>query len=167
MNRILVVGTNGAGKSTFARKLGEVLKIEVVHLDKLFHQDGWQGMSKDKWLKIVTEIIAKDWWIIDGTYPSTLAIRAKRADTVICFDYPKHIAIYRIVKRYLDYRNKSGKHDRPEGLREKFPFQLILRMLKFDSSRLKERLPKNVTLITVKSDHEVNKILQEFTSKHD
>ncbi|MEO5566870.1 MAG: AAA family ATPase, partial [Gemmatimonadaceae bacterium] len=36
MNRILIIGSGGAGKSTFARELGALLDIRVVHLDQLY-----------------------------------------------------------------------------------------------------------------------------------
>lgn len=39
MKRILVIGPGGAGKSTFAKRLGEILELKVIHLDSLF----WNG----------------------------------------------------------------------------------------------------------------------------
>jgi adenylate kinase family enzyme len=36
MKRILIIGSGGAGKSTLARHLGEILNIEIFHLDKLY-----------------------------------------------------------------------------------------------------------------------------------
>lgn len=38
--RILVIGSPGSGKSTFSRKLAEVTKIPLVHLDKEFWNYG-------------------------------------------------------------------------------------------------------------------------------
>ena len=43
MKRILVIGSGGAGKSTFAKRLGEILELKVIHLDSLF----WSGMGRD------------------------------------------------------------------------------------------------------------------------
>jgi len=40
MDRIMIIGCGGAGKSTLARKLGEKLSIPVVHLDKLWWKPG-------------------------------------------------------------------------------------------------------------------------------
>src|SRR4029077_16885614 len=42
MNRIMVVGNAGAGKSTFARRLGGKLALPVIHLDSHFWRPGWQ-----------------------------------------------------------------------------------------------------------------------------
>lgn len=38
MKKIVLIGSGGSGKSTLARQLGEKLKINVYHLDKLFWQ---------------------------------------------------------------------------------------------------------------------------------
>ena len=40
MKRILVIGSGGAGKSTVARKLGQLLDIEVNHLDRFYWRSG-------------------------------------------------------------------------------------------------------------------------------
>ena len=42
MQRVAIIGTGGAGKSTLARRMGERLGIEVIHLDHLFWQPGWE-----------------------------------------------------------------------------------------------------------------------------
>ncbi|MFP5225212.1 MAG: hypothetical protein ACLGH3_06640, partial [Actinomycetota bacterium] len=41
VNRVLVLGGTGAGKSTFARRLGVATGLPVVHLDLLWWRPGW------------------------------------------------------------------------------------------------------------------------------
>lgn len=41
MKRISIIGSSGAGKSTFARRLGEITGLEVIHLDKIYWQPNW------------------------------------------------------------------------------------------------------------------------------
>ncbi|MDP2124712.1 MAG: topology modulation protein, partial [Parvibaculum sp.] len=48
MQRILVIGCSGGGKSTLARALGEKLALPVVHLDVLFWKPGWVESSYDE-----------------------------------------------------------------------------------------------------------------------
>ncbi|HXH69877.1 MAG TPA: hypothetical protein VNI60_05960 [Pyrinomonadaceae bacterium] len=36
MKKVLVIGSCGAGKSTFARRLGKATGLKIVHLDQLY-----------------------------------------------------------------------------------------------------------------------------------
>jgi adenylate kinase family enzyme len=40
MRRVQVIGGSAAGKSTVAKRLGEILQIEVTHLDQILWRDG-------------------------------------------------------------------------------------------------------------------------------
>jgi len=57
MKKILVIGSGGAGKSTFAKRLGELLSIEVIHLDALYWQPGWIEPAKQEWSATVETIL--------------------------------------------------------------------------------------------------------------
>ena len=46
MKKVLVIGSGGAGKSTFSRSLGELTGIEVIHLDKLYWHPDWNEPQK-------------------------------------------------------------------------------------------------------------------------
>ena len=101
MKRILVIGSPGAGKSTFAARLGNILDLPVIHLDKEFWQPGWVETPRDIWRERVRKLVEPGTWIIDGTYDRTLDIRLRRADTVLFLDYPRYLCIWRIAKRVL------------------------------------------------------------------
>jgi adenylate kinase family enzyme len=75
MRKVLVIGPGGVGKSTLATRLGELLNIEVLHLDKFYWQPGWVELPKPVWLKTVEELLRRDAWIMDGNYSGTLDIR--------------------------------------------------------------------------------------------
>jgi hypothetical protein len=49
MKKILVIGSGGAGKSTFAKRLGGLLGINVIHLDALYWQPGWIEPPKEEY----------------------------------------------------------------------------------------------------------------------
>src|SRR3982751_1716212 len=99
MKKILVIGSGGAGKSTFAQRLGAILKLEVIHLDSLYWSSGWVEMPKDEWRTMVDELLKKDSWIMDGNYGGTLDIRLEAADTVVFLDISRLICLWRILKR--------------------------------------------------------------------
>ena len=48
MERILIIGCSGSGKTTLARKLGEKLKLPVVHLDRLWWTGNWENVTREE-----------------------------------------------------------------------------------------------------------------------
>ena len=115
MRRVLVIGCGGAGKSTLARKLGERLGLEVIHLDVHFWRPGWVQTPDEEWIPIVDELIEKESWIIDGSFNGTLDRRMARADTVIFLDLPRWRCLVRAIKRLLKYRAATGPTSRPDA----------------------------------------------------
>lgn len=124
MKRVLVIGPGGSGKSTFARRLGQVLGLEVKHLDSFYWRTGWTKPSNEDWLKTVNELISGESWIIDGNYGGTLAQRTERCDTIIFLDMPRLLCVWRVTKRRLSYRNRS-RPDMAEGCFEKLDREFI------------------------------------------
>jgi len=55
MQRVLVIGISGAGKSTFSRALARKTGLPLVHLDKEYWQPGWTGTPKAQWRARVAE----------------------------------------------------------------------------------------------------------------
>lgn len=135
MKRVLIIGNNGSGKSVFSRRLGEKLRIPVIHLDKYYHLANWKTVAKDDWDKMQYEFIKGEKWIIDGTYMRTLETRLKAADTIIFLDLPKWLAITRAIKRRIINRNKY-RPDMPEFLSERMSPSLFRKMLLFSKKKL-------------------------------
>jgi adenylate kinase family enzyme len=91
MRRVLVIGSGGSGKSTVAAQLGELLELEVNHLDKFYWNPGWVETAPDEWIKTVTELVNRDSWIIDGNYSGTLELRLRQCDTIVFLDLPRFL----------------------------------------------------------------------------
>lgn len=125
MRKVLIIGSGGAGKSTLANRLGALLGIEVLHLDKLYWQAGWVEPGKAEWLKRVEELVKRDSWIMDGNYSGTLEVRLGACDTVIFLDLPRTLCLWRIMKRALLYRNRS-RPDMAEGCNERLTLEFAL-----------------------------------------
>ena len=91
--KILVVGCPGSGKSTFSRKLREATGLPLYYLDMLFHRPDRTTAPREEFDAALAEIIAKDEWIIDGTYLRTLPMRLAACDTVFLFDLPLDLCL--------------------------------------------------------------------------
>lgn len=124
MKRIIIIGPGGAGKSTLAKELGEILKIEVLHLDKLYWQSGWVEPSADEWKNKVEELLKADSWVMDGNFGGTMEMRLAACDTAIFMDFPPAICLYRVLKRRLKYRN-TNRPDMTEGCNEKVDLEFL------------------------------------------
>ena len=120
-----MIGSGGAGKSTFAKRLGQLLDIEVVHLDSLYWKSGWVETPKAVWAERVAELVRRDAWIMDGNYSGTLDIRFEACDTLIFLDMPRRVCLWRVVKRFLVYRGRT-RPDMAAGCDEKIDLEFIL-----------------------------------------
>ncbi|HZN31566.1 MAG TPA: AAA family ATPase [Xanthobacteraceae bacterium] len=104
MQRILVIGSSGTGKSTLARKIAPKLGLPVIHLDQEYWQPGWVATEPAAWKARVERLVAREAWVMDGNYSGTFAIRVPRADAIVWLDLPRHIyfprAVWRIVQSY-------------------------------------------------------------------
>ena len=86
MNRIIVIGCPGSGKSTFARRLRDKLGLPLYYLDQIWHKPDKTNVSTDEFDERLNSIIKTDSWIIDGNYQRTIDVRLERCDTVFMFD---------------------------------------------------------------------------------
>lgn len=108
MKKILILGINGAGKSTLAKKIAKILNIKVFHLDSYFWKSNWTPTPKEEWkIKQISLVKENQEWIIDGNFYSTIETRYFDADTIIYLDFNRFFCLYRIFKRYLQYKNKT------------------------------------------------------------
>jgi adenylate kinase family enzyme len=118
VRRVSVVGTSGAGKSTFAAALAGVLGVPWLELDSVYHQAGWTPLALDEFRARVAAVASGPGWVIDGNYSPVRDLVWARADTVIWLDLPKRTVMRRIVFRTL--RRAAGRVELWNGNRERW-----------------------------------------------
>jgi adenylate kinase family enzyme len=111
MQRVVILGPGGAGKSTLARRLGTLTGLPVVHLDRHFWRAGWVETPRDQWRVVQRELFAGDAWIADGNYSGTLEERLPRTDTVVLLDFPAWRTLPRVFRRQLTRRGEAVQAD--------------------------------------------------------
>ena len=97
MERIVVIGSSCAGKTTFARRLARRLGAPHVELDALYWLPGWEGRPREAFRALVAEATAGERWIVDGNYSKVRDVVWPRATPAIWLDY----AFLRVMARAL------------------------------------------------------------------
>lgn len=124
MRRVLVIGSGGAGKSTFAQRLAARTGLPVVHLDARYWRAGWEPTPPDEWQDVVRELVARDTWVMDGNYGGTLDVRLAACDTVIFLDLPRLVCLWRVVRRWARHRGGT-RPDMAPGCNEQLSFEFL------------------------------------------
>lgn len=93
MEKIVVIGCPGSGKSTFARKLRDKTGLPLYYLDQMWHRPDKTNVLKEEFDVKLTGILKSERWILDGNYNRTLEMRLKKCDTVFLLDLPLDVCI--------------------------------------------------------------------------
>jgi len=99
MQRIMIVGCPGSGKSTFARALRDATGLPLYYLDMLYWNADRTTVSKEVFRERLEAVLAQEQWIIDGNYGSTMERRMQACDTVFFLDYDTEICLEGIRAR--------------------------------------------------------------------
>jgi adenylate kinase family enzyme len=124
MERILIIGNCGAGKTTLSRKLQSILGLEVIHLDQHYWKPYWTEPYKLDWTKTVSELVKKESWIMDGNYGGTMDMRLEKADTIIYLNFPTIVCLSRVIKRIFSNWGKV-RYEMPEGCFERLDLKFL------------------------------------------
>lgn len=163
MLKIIIIGSPGSGKSTFARKLRDITNLPLYYLDMLWHKKDRTNISREEFDEKLEKILKKDKWIIDGNYQRTIEMRLKECDTVFLMDYPLEVCL-------------SGAEERVGKKREDLPWieekideefkQIIVDFSKNklpQICKLLEKYQQNKNIVIFKSREEADNYIKKMT----
>jgi adenylate kinase family enzyme len=99
MNRVVVVGTSGSGKTVLAQELSRRMGAPHIEMDALYWGPKWAAANKDYFAARVREAVAQARWTLCGNYRVVADIVFPRADTLIWLDYPMSVVFMRALRR--------------------------------------------------------------------
>jgi adenylate kinase family enzyme len=99
MERILVTGSTGAGKSRLARAIAGHLAIPFHEMDALaFAGPGW--LENEHLVEDVSRVSSGPCWVFDSLgYPQVRDLLWSRADTIVWLDYSRAVVMRRVLRR--------------------------------------------------------------------
>jgi adenylate kinase family enzyme len=127
--RIVVWGATGSGKTTFSRRLGELLGLGVVELDSIRHARGWDSVGFDEVRATLTQHLDElsDGWVTDGSYSSIMDVYLSRCDTIVWLHLPWRVSFLRLLRRTVPRALTRKRLYTPSGPRESLALTFLSR----------------------------------------
>lgn len=162
MNKVLIIGCPGSGKSTFARGLRDKTNLPLFYLDMLYHRADKTTIDDKEFDIKLSEILIKDQWIIDGNYSRTLETRIKECDTVFLFDIPIEDCISGVENRI------GNKREDMPWIEEEFDSEFKRFIINFSNTQapytneLIEKYKNSIDLTVFKTRKEADEYLDNI-----
>lgn len=119
MNRVMILGQPGAGKSWLAREMGRRTGLPVHHMDRIHWLPGWVERNKAEKIALAQAVERSERWIFEGGLSATWGHRLSRADTLVVLDMPFGLRVWRVGWRTLQQHGQT-RADLPENCPERF-----------------------------------------------
>ena len=162
MNKIIVIGCPGSGKSYFSKKLKDILDMPIYHLDLIWNKPDKTTISREEFDEILSDIFKEEKWIMDGNYQRTLEMRIKACDTIILLDFDLEVSLEGATSRVGKERDDMPWQE--ETLNEEFKNKILnFRNDKLpEIYRLLDKYKEEKEIIIFKNRKETNKYLENL-----
>lgn len=162
--KIYIVGSVASGKTTYGKRLSEILKVSCTHLDGLVHQ---KDPSNRKWgnirrsdaeiQRLFLQVMQEEAWLVEDAGRPIFEYALAEADYILWLDPPTPVRAYRILKRYIKQKLKIEVCLYTPNLRMlRFMFKWML-SYSLNRDGLRERvLAYEEKVIRIKNRHELD-----------
>jgi adenylate kinase family enzyme len=99
---VLIAGTSGAGKTTLARAVADVLGCPHSELDALHHGPNWT--KRPQFEDDVRRLVAGARWVSEWQYAAMRDVLLARADVLVWLDLPRRVVMARVLRRTVRRR---------------------------------------------------------------
>lgn len=125
MERVVVIGNAGGGKSALSLRLAETQRLPYTDVDSILWLPGWQLAPVETYQAEHSRRIAEERWLLDGlgrreSIPSRLA----RATDIILIDMPLWMHFWLAAERQIRWAAGPIPHP-PGGLSEAPPTRAL------------------------------------------
>ena len=104
MNRILIIGNAGGGKSVLARKLAAKRGLPYHEIDSIVWKPGWEAATWEEYSMAHDRLIAEDAWVLDGLgWTEELDKRFDRATEIVLVDMPIWMHFWLAAERQFQW----------------------------------------------------------------
>ena len=100
-NRMVLIGTTGAGKTTTARKIAVALNMPHIEFDAIRHGPNWTETPDDVFRERLRLELRGDRWVGDGNYGIARDVVWPRATMLVWLDYPIPVVMWRLFWRTI------------------------------------------------------------------
>ena len=166
MERILIIGCPGAGKTTLALALGKKLHLPVVHLDQLWWKGNWETVTREEFDSRLAMALNGEKWIVDGNYSRTIEMRLAKCDTIIYLDFDRWTCLWGMFSRVVRNYGKT-RPDMGGNCKERFDPEFIRWIWNFNKQNRVRNYTwisqaKHAKAIVLKNRKEVKEFLQSL-----
>jgi len=100
--RIAVIGTSGAGKSTFSARLAHAVSSPHIELDAINWGPNWRDLNTHEpqtFRSRVADALSAPGWVCDGNYSVVRDLIFDRANGLVWLDPPKTTVMRQVIAR--------------------------------------------------------------------
>jgi hypothetical protein len=98
-DRILVYGVTGSGKTELAERISRATGMPWYSVDDLMWEPGWIAVPDEEQRRRITEICAREHWVLDTAYETWVDVPLARAELIVAFDLPRIVSLFRLLRR--------------------------------------------------------------------
>ena len=120
--RVVIIGTSGAGKTTFAQALAAAMQLRHTELDQLHWGADWKMAPTEQFVRAAGQAAAGQRWVMDGNYSVVREQLWPRATHIVWLNYGRGTVFSRVLWRTVR-RVALGTqlfHDNRESWRSAF-----------------------------------------------